>query len=594
MIEKSLEDLFSITRYWIKISIYGCLGQYTALIYNPNVATSITSQGRAFVASMTLHFEMFLNDNVKFGSLNETIQYINNIISEKDKRKTNSYILLNHIPSLEETFAKIILDTGYRWIPDDRELDIIWKVLENLSQEDLTRIYYKNNLFEFVSNTKVMEMVKNILRTLETPFYTSANVPNEIAEQLNAFKDLCMEYVYYRYMYIDRIDRCDNMIKSVTMISDTDSTIISVDGWYRFILENIQDEELKIANYTKDPVLDEPQEELKPQKVKDFNFITEEVEEIERMSAPDIILPNANIRYSIISILGYVLDHSVNDYMIKACENMHSVKEPYHSAKECKIYSKSEFLFKRLLMVPHVKKNYASLIEVQEGNIVPEDAQLDIKGIEALHKSSKPLRTRNALKKILLEDILKAPVIDQLKLIKDIAILEHEIVDNIRNGSREYYKPLTIKSASSYEDPMRIQGIKASIAWNFLIEGTNYTGINLSERNAIDVIKVKIDRATVDKIKDTFPNEYANMIKALDDETFKTYVKDPKTGKKDKLSANCIEAVALPLEIDLPKWLEPFIDYNSIIIDNLAGFPYESIGIQRLNKNITPTNIINL
>ena len=246
-------------------------------------------------------------------------------------------------------------------------------------------------------------------------------------------------------------------------------------------------------------------------------------------------------------------------------------------------------------MVPHAKKNYASLIEMQEGNMVPEEEQLYIKGIESLKKSSKPLRTRKALKKILLEDILKTPVIDQLKFVKDIAILEHEIVDNIRNGSREYYKPVTIKSASSYDDPMRIQGIKASIAWNFLSSGTEYPSIDVRERNAIDIVKVKIDRSTIDKIKETYPDIYGNMIEAVDDETFKTYIKDPKTGKKDKLSSNDIDAVALPLDVELPKWLEPFIDYDSIIADNLAGFPYESIGIQRFNrKNVNATNIVQL
>ena len=57
------------------------------------------------------------------------------------------------------------------------------------------------------------------------------------------------EYVYYRYIFIDRIDRCDNMIKSVTMVSDTDSTIISVDAWYRFIVDKIDGEELVIVKY---------------------------------------------------------------------------------------------------------------------------------------------------------------------------------------------------------------------------------------------------------------------------------------------------------------------------------------------------------
>lgn len=555
---------------------------------------------------MTLHFEMFLADNVKFGSLNELVEFINHICSERRSRKFNDSIILNHIPTKEECFAKLVLDTGYRWVPDESELDIIWKIVNNLTQEDITRIYYKNNLYEFTSNTYVFSIVKNILKKLQRPFYTSAKVPPEIAEDINYLKDLMMEYVYYRYMYIDRIDRCDNMIKSVTMVSDTDSTIISVDAWYRFVVNQINEEELRIANYCPDPIMFLEKNEdgeydckewmnhldFQPKQY-DYDFNTDEIVEMERFNNPEVLTANDNVRYSIINIIAYVLDNTVNDYMVKYCQNTNSVKEEYHTAKECKVYAKNEFLFKRLLMTL-VKKNYASIMEVQEGNMVPEKKQLDVKGIEILTKSSKALSTRNALKKILLDDILRAPVIDQLKFVKDIAIFQKQIVDSVKSGSKEFYKPVTIKSMSAYDDPMRIQGIKASIAWN-MIKPADVEAINLSERNAVDIAKVQIDRATVDKIKDSFPEVYMNILNALDDDTFKTYIKNPKTGQKDKLTSNEIVAVAIPLDTTLPEWLEPFIDYDSILADNLNGFPYESIGIKRLGKNnINCTNIVQL
>ena len=64
---------------------------YTSLLYNINVATSITSQGRALVSSMTMQFEMFLANSVKFGSLNEVVQFIDNIVQEKRERKYNDF-----------------------------------------------------------------------------------------------------------------------------------------------------------------------------------------------------------------------------------------------------------------------------------------------------------------------------------------------------------------------------------------------------------------------------------------------------------------------------------------------------------------------
>lgn len=564
---------------------------YSCQIYNVNVASSITAQGKAMVSSMTLHFEMMLNNNVKFGSLDEVVEFINNIKNEAPNRKFNDYDIIDHWITPEECFAKLILSCGYRWIPDSNEMDIIWKIINNLSPHDLNRIYYKNNLFAFCDNPKVFNIIRKILHDLDDPILTSAAVPEYVMNDAIYFRDLIFEYVYYRYMFIDRIDRCNNMIKSVTMVSDTDSTIISLDGWYRYVVNKINGESFKIANPIQHPLMEEEHQPFKEKKL-DYNFDTDEIIETEYSSDPTIIPADANIKYSIINLLSFCLDKTVNDYMIKACENANSINSNYHT--DCAIFAKNEFLFSRLFMTTN-KKNYAAMIEVQEGNLIPEDEQFDVKGIQLLTKSVTPESTKKALKKILIEDVLKAPKIDQVKFIKDIAIMEKQIIDSVRKGSKEFYKPATVKSIGAYSDPMRIQGIKASIAWN-MIKRPDDQAINIDERNAIDIAKVNINRSTVDKIKDSFPDVYENILKALDDETFKTYAAhpDPKTGEK-KLLKNEITAVAIPLDTLLPEWLEPFIDYDSILADNINSFPFESLGLKRMGKNsVGYTNIISL
>lgn len=312
---------------------------YTALLYNINVATSITSQGRALTASMTMQWEMFLANNVQFGSLNEVMQFIDNIVQERKERKYNDFEILDEQVRVVDCFAKIVMTCGYRWIPTDSELDIIWRTLNNLSQEDINRIYYKNNLYEFVSNSKVFEIIRTILKKLKSPLFNSLDIPKEVAKELRLLSDLMMEYIYYRYMVIDRIDRCDNMIKSVTMVSDTDSTIISLDAWYRFVVERVNGEELRIANYCPNPVMfikkNENGEwentswrdaiEFEPKKL-DYNFLTDEIVERERTNRPDMLTPNDNVRYSILNILAYVLDRVVNDYMEQFCLNNHSLQ----------------------------------------------------------------------------------------------------------------------------------------------------------------------------------------------------------------------------------------------------------------------------
>lgn len=581
---------------------------YTSLLYNNNVATSITSQGRALVSSMTLFFESFLANNVKFGSLNEVMQFINNICKEKRSRKFNDYqILDNAYIKVEDCFAKIILGCGYRWIPNDDELDIIWKTLSNLSREDLCRVYYKNNLYEFASNKTIYGLVQRMILKLKQPLLNSLDIPEEIQDDIKLFSDLMYEYVYYKYMIIDRVDRCDNMIKSVTMVSDTDSTIISLDAWYRFIVEGLNGMDIRIANYVGSPIMFSEKDDngnwkdtkwrdcvdFEPKKF-DYNFYTDEIVEMEHRSRPDILTPNDNVRYSVINIMAFVLDRLVNDYMEQFCLNNHSLTP----GRKCKIIAKNEYTFARLLMTK-VKKNYASLMVLQEGNLVPEEKQLDVKGIECMTKSSKSENTRNALKKILLEDILKAPVIDQLRFIKDIAIFEKRIVDSLNAGSKEYYKPVTIKAMSSYSDPMRIQGIKASMAWN-VIKSNDLPAINLDERNAVNIAKVNINSLTVEHVKDKYPDIYENVLKALKMEEFlpttPSKSAEERESIKEKLFAKAnIDSIAIPLDVEVPEWLMPFIDYTTIVSDNIGGFPYESIGVMRMGKNtVNYTNIVEL
>lgn len=236
-------------------------------------------------------------------------------------------------------------------------------------------------------------------------------------------------------------------------------------------------------------------------------------------------------------------------------------------------------MFKRVLLTK-VKKNYASLQEIQEGNFVPYDKQLDIKGIASMAKSSIAESTREELKKILLEDILRATKIDQFKIIKHIAILEKKISDSIYSGSKDFYKPVTIKSLNTYEDPMRIQGIKGAVVWNSIKpDDDGLDKINLEERNAISVAKIECTKFTVEKLKDKYPEVYEKAIKLMATPEFK--------GK--------IDAISIPLDVQVPDWVLEIIDYKSIINDNISGFVFDSVGIKTLGKKaVNYTNIVQL
>ena len=197
---------------------------------------------------------------------------------------------------------------------------------------------------------------------------------------------------------------------------------------------------------------------------------------------------------------------------------------------------------------------------------------MDIKGLP-INKSTMNDSAKAALQKILYEDILMSKYIDQVKIIEKIAILEHTIEKSLRDGKKEYYKPLSIKALSSYEDPMRIQGIKASIIWNKL-KGPDLEAIDLNARNTIDVVKVKITPSNIDLIYQDYPEVYDRLVQLFTDTSL---FKDEK--KKE------ITTLAIPTGVETPEWVKVFIDYKTIINDNITNFPFGSVGITRLGSN---------
>lgn len=237
---------------------------------------------------------------------------------------------------------------------------------------------------------------------------------------------------------------------------------------------------------------------------------------------------------------------------------------------------KNEFLFKSILLTKG-KKNYASIQEVQEGNLVPKEASLAITGLP-ISKAGTPKSTAKQLEKILYEDILNVDHIDQLGVLNSLAIIERNIHDSIRKGETEYYKPVRIKPASSYDNPMRIQGVKASEAYNKL-RTENEEPIDLSIRNELLIIKTDITKNKIEDIKLSNEELYNKMIAVLNDSNFKGH----------------ITSIAIPFNAKIPKWIINFVDYSEIVKDNISNFPIDPIGISTLdNSNIAYSNILKL
>ena len=237
---------------------------------------------------------------------------------------------------------------------------------------------------------------------------------------------------------------------------------------------------------------------------------------------------------------------------------------------------KNEFTFLRALLSKS-KRNYLDYQVLQEGNIIPEDERLAIMGMP-INKSTLPDGIKKKFRNVLLEEVIKSDNIDQVKLMKELVKIEKSIYDNIMSGKTDYYKPSNIAAMSSYDNPLGKDGIVASLIYNELRD-PDMPFINLEERNKVTIIKLKVDKKSAIKIKDTYPEVYEKLMKLFD---------HPTLGSK-------VKYIALPPDVKPPKWVLEFVDFKLIINDNLKNFPVESCGLLRLGQDtVNYSNIIKL
>jgi hypothetical protein len=557
-------------------AMYGASGNHTAIFYNLNVAQSITMQGRSCIAAAIMLFEATMANNVKFSSLNEVITFINNVRREPDSMYPDEYIIdSDKVPNVEEVFFKILYSCGFYWVPSEKEMTLVWDILNRCTQHELNKLFYKNNLFWFVDNSVVMNKITQILYTLDTPFIDPNKPPECIKDMMEELYQMIYDWVYYDKQYVDRIDRTENMYRCVSMLTDTDSCFISFDGWYHYILDKTFNIPMKIKEIEIDEKTAEIQKAFEIRY--DYDFYKDEVIEMQDYIRPDVISPQVGFRCSIINILASIMGKLAIDYMSKYSDNSHSTTCADGSKRKSFFILKNEFQLKRALITDG-KKNYCAYQERQESSIIPRDKALDVKGM-TLKKEGTAESTKIALQRILMEQILDNPgEISQVEIVKQLAILEKQIVQSIYNGDKEYFKPERIKASTSYDNPLRISGIKASIVYNELREDGDEP-IDLSTRNTVLNIKIDLNKKNVEQLKDSNPNVYRKAVELM----------------KKKEFEKGITGIAILTDKPIPESVKDYIDYTTIINDNLRQFPCEAVGIDRRDKDaINYTNILKL
>lgn len=197
-------------------SIYGATAAATFQLFNIYTAASTTGTAQSLISTTAVGMEAFLANNAVFKSIDECILFIERtcILEYKLPKQGISF----NIP-IEKVLMKLA-DTFEKW--EDEYEDILYDTLTNLSQEELAKVYYKNNLYEFCNNEKIQGLIIEVFNHTDE-FKNPYKPPKDAKMYIETFWEYLKEYVYYPYLYTTEIKRIKQDKRKAIVVIDTDS-----------------------------------------------------------------------------------------------------------------------------------------------------------------------------------------------------------------------------------------------------------------------------------------------------------------------------------------------------------------------------------
>lgn len=437
----------------VKINaIYGSFGAKTFQLYNVYTAACTTGTAQSLISTTAMAFEAFLNNAVKFKSLGEMMHLVANVLV-KDKH----HLSLKNLKIIQDTnmvknhYKNLFVDYKPSY---DTVLD---NTFRNRTPEELTRLYYCNNLFGFIENDMIRDRIKCVFDS--TTEFRNPNKPDEnIIPHLEFLWNYCNEFVFYNHSYTQQIDRLKHDDRSRVILIDTDSNVINIEPWVNWCKEKI--------------------------------WITT----TSTMNADDLRFCSVNtIAYLITKMARSLLDRYATD-----CNVL-----PEYIPR---LNIKNEFYFPKVLLAK-VKKRYISHIRLREGNIVDK---IDVKGHD-FKKAGVSSDIENELTDIIKNTIIKPETVDVINLMRGVSHLESKVRTSIENGERTYLIRYNCKQAKAYADPYTQGAYTGPVAWNILNPDKE---ILIPDKLDMVFINLPSERVLDAKLTPKFP-EQAEKIRKL-------------------------------------------------------------------------------
>lgn len=584
-------------------SYYGGSGAKTSAFYSKwsGPATTLTAQSVISTAEQT--FEGVLADNYLFINMTELMEWIRVVV--KDDVCLDDFV--TPIESQEKVVDRLL---GSIINKEDNDREILNAYLNNLTVDDLTVLYYRNNMIEFIDNTKyVQELFVDILNAVnnypyvdekdehwkdkiylyekskefDSPkkwnqfvnkeyFIDPNDPPKSIIGKLDHLSFILIKYCYTKYLSFDRIYRLRNFKRSVVTTIDTDSNFLSLDTIMEYLLKTVVGKN----DYGRDMV---------------FNT------------------------FILVNTLTFTITNIIETTLLFYGEKS-NIPEEYHS----RFNMKNEF-FMDLLVIGEKKKRYLSNQVLREGNkLTPTKA--DIKGFD-FKKATTSEYAEERFMKIIKENILFTDHIKVSNIIEELRKFRKEIKHSIQNGERKFLPNGNAKEFGAYADLGRVQSMRGAIAWNYLNPDNLIdfpSKVSLVKMNIFteedmedlkdehpDIYNIILDKIFHDESNifvtkkknpgiypvntrkkkwfEEIPEKFRPKFKKLGAKEWNKFVEDlddhpekyPNVTQQDKdgyyiYKKKGLQVLAIPSNGTIPEWALKYIDYDTMINNIIAPF----------------------
>ena len=581
-------------------SYYGGSGAKTSAFYSKwsGPATTLTAQSVISTAEQT--FEAFLADNYVFLNLTELIEWIRSIL-KKDFYLDDFIVRVKRQDVIQHLLSRILNK-------EENDEEILQNYLTDCTIDELTFLYYKNNMIAFIENhNPVKDMIIDILEKVENydhvnekdpqwlrcipskhydefknqsakkwnkfvnkeMFMDPNSPPDSIIKELDVLSECIIKYVYTEYLSFDRIYRLKNFFRNTVTVIDTDSNFLSLDILMNYLLNSVI----------------EPDGYGRSQRHNEFVLIN-------------------TITFIITKIIRITLDFY---------GKQSNIPEEYRGRFDMK----NEF-FDELLVIAEKKKRYITKQTLREGNY-NNPPKIDTKGFD-FKKATTSEYAEKVFNQLIKDYVVTPEHVDVKSLINGLRAFKKEIITSIRNGERKFLPNGNAKEFGAYKEPGREQSVRGVLTWNYLypdnqielpakISLVKMNIFNEEDMEDLERTHPEIHQTIMDKIfNDTtgffvtstfippityvnpkkkewysdIPKKYQTKFKKLGPFEWNKWVDkvmdhEVKVADKERegyyeYKKRGLQVLAIPSNAKIPDWAMSYIDYDTMVNTIIAPF----------------------